>query len=214
MNKKTKTTLLITILGCVIGILTGRVIANSPYWETSVTPAESEEQINKKPTAESLGMTLKDEETIIDNKLQDDLNRIQEEMDNATSDYIKQLKALQEEDKKAEEKKEAEEEAKKKTQQEAEKVEEAKKEEISESVPDSGQPQGDPIPTPEVDAGEADDYTEDDYVPGTPDSNFVDPYAGDPNVISGTLDFGDPYQHINQDLEDYVPQQNMSGWEF
>lgn len=213
MNKKTKATLSIAILGCIIGILAGRFIINYYYLPPSEIPTEQELD-DDRPSAESLGMSLEDKETTINSELQGDLDRIQEEMDKATSEYIDQQEAAQEEAKKAEEKKKAEEEAKRKTQEAVKEVEEAKKEESSESVPDSGETQGDPIPTPEVDTGEADDYTEDDYIPGTPDPDFVDPYAGDPNVISGTLDFGNPSQHINQSLEDYVPQQDMSGWEF
>lgn len=214
MSKKTKATLSIAILGCIIGALMGRFIVNY-YFGTSKITIEQQILDNNKPTAESLGMILEDKKTILDSELESELQQIQEEMNNTTSDYIAEQEAEKNAALKAEEEVKKAEEAKKKTEEAAKQAKEEKKELENEKTNSENIPsEGDEIPTPEVENGEADDYTEENYVPGTPDPDFVDPYAGDPNVISGTLDFGDPSQHVNQGIEDYVPQQDMSGWEF
>lgn len=57
------------------------------------------------------------------------------------------------------------------------------------------------------------EYTEKDYIQGEPDANFVDPYAGDSNVYSGTLDFGNQEEHVSDFSDLYESDIDMSGWE-
>lgn len=221
--KKTKKTIIITVSSLIVGLVIALVLLQ---FKGNQAPSVSAPVDQESEVPESVPESVKDAIFIDDQKdeIPAEATEAAKKADEAAREALSDQSSEQEDMKaKKEEEKKAAEEAKNLTKEAAKEAKEAEEEEVkdqspSESTPEStpnsgsGEVQGDPIPTPEVEAGEADDYSEEDYVPGTPDPEFVDPYAGDPNVISGTLDWGNSDIQQN-DWDSYVPSIDMSDWD-
>lgn len=191
------------IIGCTIGLIAGfytlfmtRILATNAHTDQD-NQAISEPETTVNPAVDAI--YIDDEKTTLDGDTISDIQAIQQELEDTAAE---QQAAKAEE----EARQDAIAEAKKKTEEAAA---------SSGSLTTDAEVEGGDDIIEGLDDDYYDDYSEDMSVEVTPEATTpkIDLDSLGDDIITDPIDFGDPSQHLNEGLDNYTPQVDMSDWD-